>query len=109
MPDIELQVQMDHMQHMLHSRYILRVWRARTTDMLVELPMPLVVHIIANFLAQGDLAAASITARAALPVPPRTALASAPSRAALRATGVPLRPVQQARRAARATRKRKAG
>lgn len=101
MPDIELQIQMDHMQHMLHAHYFLRVWRARSTDILAELPMTLVAHIIGNFLAQGDLAAAAILAREPLPEPPRKALASAPSRATLRALGVPLRPVQEARRAAR--------
>ena len=98
MPEIELQVQMDRMQHMLHPHYILRVWRARSTDILVELPMPLVVSIIGHWLAQADLTAALLVTQEA----PRKALASAPSRAALRAAvGVPLRPTQEARRAAR--------
>lgn len=100
MPDIELQIQMDYMQHMLHPHYILRVWRAHSTDMLAELPLPLVVHIIGHWLAQADLTAAILTVRDH----PRKALASAPSRAPLRAVGVPLRPVQEARRAARALR-----
>jgi len=105
MPDIELQLQMDHMQQMLHSHYILRVWRARSMDMLAELPMTLVVHIIANFLAQGDLAVAAIVTQGALKRPVFKPLASAPAHAGLRAAvGVPLRPVQEARRAARATR-----
>lgn len=105
MPDLDLQIQMDHMQHMLHSHYILRVWRARSTDMLAELPMTLVAHIIGHFLAQGDLAAAAIAARQAVPEPTRKALATAPSRAPLRAVGVALRPVQEARHAARYARK----
>jgi|SRR6185503_17713350 len=106
MPDIELQIQMDHMQHTLHSHYILRVWRARSMDMLAELPMTLVVHIIANFLAQGDLAVAAIVTQGGLKRPVFKPLASAPSRARLQAAGVPLRPVQEARRAARAARKK---
>ena len=93
MPDLELQVQMDHTQHMLHSHFVLRVWRARSMDMVAELPMPLVVHIIGHWLAQADLTAAVLSVRA----PTRKALASAPARAPLRAVGVPLRPVQAER------------
>lgn len=101
MPDLELQVQMDNTQHMLHPHFVMRVWRARSTDMLAELPMTLVVHIIGHWLAQADLTAAVLTVQA----PIRKPLASAPARGAPRALGVPLSPVQEARRVARASRK----
>ena len=101
MPELELQLQMDTMQHMLHSHFVLRVWRAHSMDMVAELPMPLVVTIIGLWLAQTNAVAATLAVQA----PPRKALASAPPRSPLRAVGVPLRPVQEARRAARALRK----
>lgn len=75
-----------------------------THETLAEFPVPLVVHALAHLDTGARLTAAHLARQS----PPRKALASAPARGALRAVGVPLRPVQEARRAARASRKSRA-
>jgi len=94
---------MDGWQWTLHPHHVIKVWRLGRHELVAELPMTLVGTILAHYLAQAHLTAAVLTVQA----PQRKALASAPARGRLLAVGVPLRPVQEARRAARATRSKR--
>ena len=66
-------------------------------------PVALLVHSLTHMVT-GAAITAEFLPTVELQTAPRRALASAPSRSALRAVGVPLRPVQEARRAKRAAR-----
>ena len=98
---VELQLCKDRWQEHLQPGWLLRVWHRGTGQLVAELPVQLVEQLIGHYLTSAGLTAAVLRLQDDV----RRPLASAPARTPLRALGVPLRPVQEARRAARAARK----
>lgn len=98
---IELQILMDHEQRHLQPHFRLLVWLRGTMQCVAELPIPLVEQIVGHYLSGAGLTASVLRLREPVETPVRRPLASAPDRSRPRAVGVPLLPVQEARRAAR--------
>ena len=102
---LEFQLCRDAWQEHLQSHYTIRVWVAGTTQLVAELPMPLVGTILTQFVASAGLTATYL----GLPEAPRRSLASAPSRTGPPPVGVPPKALQAARQAARRARAGRAG
>ena len=75
-----------------------------THETVLVLPPALVVQALTHYVSSAKLTAVFLDRVPALGRPRKT-MASVPSRAPLRALGVPLRPIRETRRAARASRK----
>ena len=101
-PRLDFQLCRDRWQEMLRPDYTVRVWVAGTTQLVAELPMPLVVTVLTQFVAQAGLTAAYLGLAEAARKPPG-ALPARP------VPGLPPPAVQAARRAARAARLGRAG
>ena len=61
MLEIDLQVVMDGWQWTLHPHHCLRVWRPGRHELLAELPVTLLMTLIAHYLTQADLTGRLLT------------------------------------------------
>jgi len=86
---------MDNWQWTLHPHHLIRVWRPGRYELLAELPVTLLMHIIAHYLAGADLTAVLLEG-------PRRPMLPAPRRA----PPLPLGPAPEALRASRRQQRR---
>jgi hypothetical protein len=93
-------------QGRVEDHYPVELRDAMTHATVITLESAVVVAALTNYVNHAQITAELLERRPSIAAP-RLPLASAPSRTAPRALGVPLRPVQEARRAARAKRSKR--
>lgn len=107
-PSVYLHVINHDFQWPIHDHAIVELRDIVTRRTVAEFPVALVIAALAHYVTGAALTADLLQEPRAI-APLRELTPAAPSRAPLRAVGVPLRNVQAARRAARASRKRPEG
>lgn len=93
-------------QGRVEDHYPVELRDALTHETVLAITPAQAIAMLAHYVSHAQITA-ELLERGPYIAAPRRPLASAPSRAPIRALGVPLRPVQEARRAARATRKKR--